>query len=73
MAHTPLKDYIYIMPKPMGNDNYNNIANTVRDATKVVTGQKHGRCSKRSEAIMKSLIPQCRLMAPGKREGSYPL
>ena len=39
MGHTPLKDYIYIMPKPMGNDNYNNIANTVRDATKVVTGQ----------------------------------
>ena len=41
VGHTPLKTLcLYMnMPEPMGNDNYNNIAKTVRDATKVVAEQ----------------------------------
>ena len=51
VGHTPLKrKCLYTnMPEPKGNDNNNDIAKTVRDATKVVAEQSNGRLSKRSE------------------------
>ena len=44
------------MPKPMGNDNYNNIAKNCQGCNESRGRTKDGRCIKRSEAIMKSLI-----------------